>query len=380
MSLYLFGGVYIDFDYKQNIVTSDAAIISKNFGTQNYSRNIDSIMLNTHPSKLNSRIFVSSEEPTDLNTFKVTTTDGKVYLPHLLEEIRESKKEIIIYCDKETYAKMFIWFFKTMFPTIQTDTIYKMYRGVLIAARSLSYLDYEDYILDELIFKAITNKVQPYTGEYLEDWKLSINIVLKIATIKSGRYNLQQVEDLKQLLYKQSVKFYKRTFQRTYRLLVENFNTFKKDGFLYEKDKKIVWQISPNIIIDDFNDIEDETVINVFNSKELVSEDFQDSIEQQIVGDKMSFKRIFSMKQETYDRYNARYRSIIKVDPLHWFFASRSLEKYNILEFIDYMINFNLNSDLFSSNSFPGLTQVLANYIVNELRVNTNLVQQFSTI
>ena len=59
---YLFSDIFIDFDYKQNIVNGNCIILSKEFGAYQYSKEIDSVNLNIPKELLHKRLLVSNKE------------------------------------------------------------------------------------------------------------------------------------------------------------------------------------------------------------------------------------------------------------------------------------------------------------------------------
>jgi len=371
MSFYLFDGIYIDFDYKQNVVQGNAVILSKEFGQYKYSKDIDSMQLNIPSNQLHDRICVSASTLNSAEQYIITYQNKKSTLLNILKTHSSDYPDLnlVIYCDAQNYAFLLAWFFKSMLPNHTLDNLYLFYLHIMRAQLALNYLEKEEYILSKEDFSQIYNNTTESSSDKIEELKKSINIVFKLANISSSGYTIDQLEDMKSILIGQCKKFYQRTFQKTYRKLVENFFYFETSGCLYKKDNKIVWKICDDIEISNTNQITTELTSEIFKNHASFTEFSQNAVEMQIVGQGMSFKKIFNLKEATYNKLNNELSGVFKVDPLHWFFHSnKDLDKFNPVKFIQHAADFNFNSDLFSSNSFAGITSIVSSYVADQIR------------
>lgn len=376
MSFYLSNDIFIDFDYRQNIVDSDCVLISKEFGKYNYDRSIDSINLNLPRNLLNERVLVSDKV--------LTSMEDKCFLinnvPSSLLDIMRmyNNKELKIYLDPQNYVFVFSWFFKSFCPNIEVKVLYSLYSQLLVSQISLGYLENSKYLLSENEFESIFNSVPVSNKDNIEFLQKRVNMFLKFATIASGGYTLDQIEDLKAILIKRVETFYINMISKIYRKLVENFNFLEDSEFLFRRGNRIIWKIMSDKEISKPEDVDLDMVKHFCENPNLSSEFTKDAIEVQVVGLGQSFKKLLSLKQEAYQRLNKRYSHIIRADPAHYFFMDRSPTRFNPVEFIKYMSNFGFNSDFFSTTLFKGLTPFTGAFILNLVRKADPNIKCFS--
>ena len=367
--LYLFSNVYIDFDYKQNIKDSNAIIISKEFGSYNYSKDFDSLNLNISSFDLHDRLFVSSQTFKNLSDHTVNFENKSLnFLEFLQYYTSAHKKDLIIYLDSENYAIFFCWFLKSFLPNMTKDVAYEFYYHAMICMLSLEYLQSSSYIIDKTTFFLIYEDTQKTSVE--SSWTSKVNFIFKFATL-SSTYTLDQIEEMKSLLIKQVKEFYTFQFQKLYRKLVENFYFFESTGNLYKENNKVKWKICENKIIEDLSQIDYTLISYIFENDSILTDYTSSAMDIENVGE-ISFKTIYNLKHNIYDNVqDESYKGVINADLMHFFFLKNNIEKFNPVSFVKFCASADLNSDFFSSSSFPGNLPFLASFVSKLIRENS---------
>lgn len=376
---YLFNNVFLDFDYKQNIKDSNAIILSKEFGSYNYSKEIDSMNFNIPLNQLNDRLLVSSDQHKDISNYQVNYRGESIDFISFLKSyfVEYKNSDLIIYANAENYCFIICWFFKTFFPNMTKELAYKFYSHKMTCMNSLNYLRDPSFIFNQQLFDLIYNDTRSSESSIDNTWKLKINISFKFLNLCS-KYNLEQLEDLKSILLQHIKNFYTRTFQKTYRKLVENYNYFEEQGILYKENNNVIWRISDDLDIQNVEQINYELIDHILIKDSSLNSFALSALETEISGERDSFKRILNLRKEVYDHIlDPKYKDILKVDPLHFFFSSHSIEKFNPIQFIKFSASLGFNSGLFRSSTFKGNIPIILSFISKLIKEDSSELHQF---
>lgn len=368
----------ISFDYIQNVKDENAVIISPEFGIHKYAKDIDSSISGVAVSSLYDRDIISDKPIIDVNNYLVSYCGEQIQLLEYMKRhvnnddgSNDNYPSVTFFLDKNSYAVMFSWFFKTYFPNMTNEAAYKFYDELLLCSYNLQLFDRIEYKLTKEDFISVYDNTLSTIDSEILSWASDISVAFKYSTV-SCKYTPAQLENFKRLVLEQIQIFYVKFLRETYKKLVENFSYFEDANFLYRQDNKIVWKISDDILIDGLDKITLRTFYNLITDPE---DSTTESQTQSIV---TNFKDIFNLNKEVYSVANSKYFEFLKMDPMHDFFINNSFKKFNALEFIKYSANQSFSSDFFNSICyFKGLMPLTVSIMANLIRTNSEYLKCF---
>ena len=357
--IYLFGGIYIDYDYRHSISYAGSGVISQKYKNLVFNNKVNMLSQPMNIKSVFDRVFLSSDPFTSVEDYKVqakleaTQSLQELSLLDIFKTYANSENDLVIYCDRDSYTKIFIWWLKTFQVNRSKGDCYDLYDHLVHVSFSLLILEHKDYLLSKQDFYSLFEEVTPYTGECLPEWKSMVNIAFQLAAVKTRTHTAQIIENFKAALTNKALYMRRKELLRFYRLLVENFNSFKKPGFLYKEDNKIKLKLSEDFIISNFNqDI----------SQHLTSSSFLSAM-----------AKITQAFTDSNEALSATILDPLLDDIENYIIRHDFTQPIDISLLVDMIFEAPIVPEILSSKQYNGLTQILCHYIINDMKTSEDL-------